>query len=361
MLLSLIALALGASSGVADSEFVVRPPIVYGNLAVFPVLTKTALFSRESRYITLDEGIRNKWVVVKETGEPPIRPMVRPRDGNLSDSRQRQSSDRPVQIDAPFNTGADVNKLKITNKSEKVLILLAGEMVVGGKQDRIVQKDCLVPPLTEDAILDVFCVERGRWDTAAKEFDTRAGGFLGNVANPSVRGTAQDKADQSAVWSSVGGVHARLGTNSPTGTLREAVANKKVQADLSGYLKEIESKMPADACGVVVAIDGNPVWADVFPSAPGLFAKYWPKLLRSYALDAVGSANPALAGPIKPVPVSEAVRFLSDRDGKSSFEGLEKVYKLRRTEGQSHVIFDLIDIGLDPERVLHTCKMLKKS
>lgn len=354
MLLSLIAYAVASDPGADDTDFEVRQPIAYRNLSVFPVVAKSAVPKLESRYITLDEGVKKKLIVIKEMDdEPPVQPLVRPRDG-------RQSANVHALIDQRISQGPDVNKLKLYNKSGKVLILIAGEMVVGGKQDRIVQKDCLVPPDTDGTPLDVFCVEHGRWDANYKEFDTQAGGFGGNVANPSVRGTAQAKADQSAVWSSVGGVNARLGTSTSTGTLREAVASKKVQTDISGYVKEIESKMPADACGAVVAIDGKLVWADAFPAVPGLFGKYWPKLLRSYALDALATAKSATGGKAKPIEVADAVKFLMDREGKATFEGQEKIYKLRRTENAAHVIYDLIDLGPKPNALLHTCKMVKK-
>lgn len=354
MLLSLLTAAAMAASAFEEPEFEVRQPIVYRNLAVFPVVSKSARPKLDNRYITLDEGMKRKLIIIKEMdGGSDVRPLVRPSGGRRPDSL-------PIITEQRIHQGPDVNKLKLINKSGKILILIAGEMVVGGKQDRIVQKDCLIPPDTDGTPLDVFCVEHGRWDNSSMEFDTRVGDFSGNVANPSVRGTAQAKADQIAVWSSVGGVNARLGVSTPTGTLREAVAGKKVQGDISGYVKEVESKMPADACGAVVAIDGRLVWVDAFPSVPGLFGKYWPKLLRSYALDAVASSKAATAKPAKAVTVAEASAFLADREGKASFEGQENLYKLRRTENDAQIIYDLIDIGAKPNAILHTCKMLKK-
>ena len=67
---------------------------------------------------------------------------------------QRGQQLQPVQ-----GYGGDVNRLVIYNRSGRKLLLLAGEMVVGGKQDRIVQKDRIVPPSDHPYDLDVFCVE----------------------------------------------------------------------------------------------------------------------------------------------------------------------------------------------------------
>ncbi len=361
MLLTLCALAV-AGYGPANSDFEVKSPLSYRNLTVFPVVSKVSLAKLDSRYITLDEGMKRKLIVIKEMEEEaPVQPLVRPRTNRGSGVNMRQSSGINMQVDQRQTyQSADVNKLKLFNKSNKILILIAGEMVVGGKQDRIVQKDCLVLPDSAGTALSVFCVEHGRWDNTTAHFDSKAGAYGGNVANPAVRGTAQSKADQSAVWSSVDHSNKSLGTVNSTGTLREAMVSKKVQTDISGYVKEIESKMPTDACGAIVAIGGKLVWVDVFPTAPGLFGKYWPKLLRSYALDALGSVGAAKDQKMLPLTIERAEAFLADREGKATFEGQEKNFKLRRTENSAHVIYDLIDLGPQPDALLHTCKMLKK-
>lgn len=362
MLTTLCALALSFGQSAAVKEFEVKEPISYRGLSVFPVVSRIASPKLESRYITLDEGMKKKLIVVKEmSDEAPVQPLVRPRSSQSSTINVRQSAGINAQVSQQsIQSGPDVNRLRLINKSNKILILVAGEMVVGGKQDRIVQKDCLIPPDPKGTPLAVFCVEHGRWDSSFKDFDTKAGGFGGNLANPAVRGTAQAKADQSAVWSSVEKSNSKLGTANATGTLREAMVSKKVQTDVSGYVKEIESKMPADACGAIVAIGGKLVWVDVFPAVPDLFGKYWPKLLRSYALDAISSSTQPKDQKMQPLTIKRAEEFLADREGKATFEGQEKVYKLRRTESSENVIYDLLDLGPKPDALLHTCKMLKK-
>lgn len=350
--LSLIAIGWGSAG--TGSGFEVKDPITYANLTIFPVFSSTVVPKLESRYITLDEGMKQKLIVVKEMGdEEDVRPIQRQRPGS-GGSRQNINFQSSQQM-----SGAEVNRLKLINKSKKMLLLIAGEMVVGGKQDRIVQKDSLILPDSAGTALSVFCVEQGRWHGGDANFGSAAGGYGGNVANPSVRGTAQAKADQGAVWSGVARTNSKLGTNTDSQTLRETIVSKKVQGNLSAYIKAIESKLPDGACGVVVAIDGKLVWMDLFPTVPTLFEKYWPKLLRSYALDALAT-DAKLSGKIKSVTVKEALAFLEDRSGKSSFEGEEKVFKLRRTESDVHVIYDIEDLGPKPDVLLHTCKMLKK-
>ena len=119
---------------------------------------------------------------------------------------------------------ASVNELSLINKSGKKLLLLAGEVIVGGKQDRIVQDDVVIPPVSVPVSLSVFCVEHGRWSQRTSA-EASGGGVaapapviaplgvarksenfysLGAVAHPTLRAAAQDKKQQSEVWKEVG-------------------------------------------------------------------------------------------------------------------------------------------------------------
>jgi hypothetical protein len=336
---------LGGSTKEANLE--IGSPSSYANLAVFPITLKVREADPASRYITLDEGVKQNLIEVKEMGEStPSIQRVRP----ARDSQERQSSYQP--------SGAEVNRLKIFNKSNKTLILLAGEMVVGGKQDRIVQKDTLIKPGKDGVPLSVFCVEQGRWEGGKAKFGTTAGGFGGNVADPSVRGVAQAKSEQSAVWSSVAGQNNSLGVNNSTQTYRGAIDSKKVQADVSAYLEAIKVTFPKNAVGAIVAINGKLVWIDLFPTSQTLFNLYWPKLLRSYAMDALSARAQKPVGPA--ATIGDAKRFLTEKSGKSTFEGSDKLFKLTRIESNDYVIYEMEDISMKPVVHLHTCKMLKR-
>ena len=108
----------------------------------------------DGRFLTLDEGLSSGQVVVTEAGQAHT--VI----GHL----ERQ----PVLSD-----GAEVNRLVLINKSRRPLLLLAGEIVTGGKQDRVVGKDRIVPPQSEPVDFSVFCVEPGRWVVTTNRF----GGF----------------------------------------------------------------------------------------------------------------------------------------------------------------------------------------
>src|SRR5712691_4134753 len=101
--------------------------------------------------MSLEEGLASGEVVVAEQGGDILR-------------RTRDAAPRGL----PLQGGASVNQLVLINRGKKPLVLLAGELVSGGKQDRIVAKDRIVGPGERPLPLDVFCVEHGRWSSGTQ-------------------------------------------------------------------------------------------------------------------------------------------------------------------------------------------------
>src|SRR5579863_7276178 len=159
-------------------SYKVLEPIRHGNLTVFPVVAPRSYPTGE--FLTLDEGLRSGEVVVTEYGS--LRGLV------------RRHPPQPV-----VHSGAEVNRLVLVNNSKRPLLLLAGEIVTGGKQDRVIGKDRIVPPESDPVDLNVFCVEPGRWVATSEHFGASesmygkaAGGSVARVpmammAQPSVR------------------------------------------------------------------------------------------------------------------------------------------------------------------------------
>ena len=173
--------------GAKTSSWKILEPVTYENMSVFPVVTSNTRSTDE--FITLDEGLPSGAVTVSERGAEIMR---RSRDGRPAPTQQYG--------------GASVNELVLVNHGNKPLILLAGEMVSGGKQDRIIGKDRIVPVGAEPLPLDVFCVEHGRWSNGAN-FSA-----ANTMVHPSVREKAAVDQQQQEVWSAV-----RNGTTAPTG------------------------------------------------------------------------------------------------------------------------------------------------
>ena len=103
-----------------------------------------------SYFLTLEEGLSSGEVIVREQGEETL-------------LRSRDTNRRYVA-----NSGPSVNQLVLLNRSKRPLLLLSGELVSGGKQDRIIAKDRIVGPGADPLPLNVFCVEHGPWSSGSQ-------------------------------------------------------------------------------------------------------------------------------------------------------------------------------------------------
>lgn len=268
---------IAASALGGTGQYRVLPAIQRGNLAIFPVVADQPW--NTSSLLTLDEGVRSGQVVVTEAGAD--RGLVRP--------GQR----------IPYNGGDEVNRLVLYNNSSRPLLLLAGEIVTGGKQDRVIGADRIVPPNGGPVDLDVFCVEPGRWTGPTPKF----GSMGAQMAQPSVRMPAMAEHNQSEVWQNVRTSNAKVegavsgmapGQIDGTTSYAKVFESAPVQERIAGYggiegeqaiLSELRGK---GAVGVVVAVNGRIVWADIFASTD-LLSRYWTKLMRSYVAEAMTS------------------------------------------------------------------------
>src|SRR2546423_12937766 len=183
---------LRVDAGTATTKYSVLAPISHGKLTIFPVVAQITHDTND--FITLDEGIRSGDVIVTEAGNISVRPLVR------GQSRY---------VPAERNSGAQVDTLVLVNNSKHPLILLAGEIVTGGKQDRIIAKDRIVPAGADPVDLGVFCVEPGRWTGTTTKFEAMA---VPQMAQPSIRFNALAEKSQQKVWDEVGRSRERVMT-----------------------------------------------------------------------------------------------------------------------------------------------------
>ena len=257
-----------------------------------------------------------------------------------------------------------MNRLVLINNSDHPLLLLAGEVVTGGKQDRVIGVDRIVPPKSGPIDLSVFCVEPGRWVASSEHF----GSMESQMAQPSVRTPAMAERNQQSVWNSVAGVIGGVARAVPQAapTMRastsyaKAMENPDVQkkvesvaADYDGMLRELKKQ---GAKGVVVAINGRILWADVFASTD-LLEKYWQKLIRSYAADSLTTASERGQADQK-----SAQLFLDQLHGNREVTETEPGL-FRRTEisGDGYRVFSLTSLVSKPEYTVHLAKMMYSS
>ncbi len=320
-----------------EGDWRILDPITYENISLFPVVGGS---QDTSSFLTLEEGLASGEVLVTEHGA----------EGLIRDRGQ-------VRPAPQYNTGASVNQLVLINRSKRPLLLLAGELVSGGKQDRIIGKDRIVPVGAEPLPLDVFCVEHGRWTGSSSQFVASK-----TIVHPSVREQAAVKQSQTEVWDAVregttdrtaaaeGAPAARLSqqviasaiaSEAQTQSYRKIYESSRVGVSVDTLVEELQKRFARATTGVkservvgvVVAYGGEVAWSDIFASSD-LFHHYWSKLLRSYAVEAL--ARPTLR---ETASVDDAREFLRRPNGREVQETEAGVYRWREiTEGKLALI-----------------------
>jgi hypothetical protein len=311
-------LALTVRSSVPE-HYGVLPALSEANLAVYMV--EGDYSNDTSHFLTLDEGLTMREVEVTEI--------------SVSDGftyRLPPPSDDGVWRERPFEpprVHSLVNQVHIANLSRRPLLVISGEVVVGGKQDRVIAHDRILAP-ESGADVEVFCVEPHRWEGSSRFRVAPV------IAQPSLRSRVLEGATQSEVWDSVRVAQDAFahdsavtspqpaeaprwsGTSSYAGALHDPFVDGRIDQivrSLSAQYQRLRSRIPHPRIqGVVVALNGEPVWSDNFAS-PELFDRYWPKLARSYAAEALTSHVTNAQGKT-PLSMQAVMRFLTDISGQ---------------------------------------------
>ncbi len=185
-----------------------------------------------------------------------------------------------------------VPRIRFRNLGQTPVLLLAGEEVVGAKQNRILNTSLLVPGEAEVKV-PVSCVEQGRWSYKGRQFTSER-----RVSSPLLRGKVQGRvyqslrsglgfmADQMEIWEEVRHKASRLQVHSPT--LAMADIYTSYEDDLREFCRHFP--LVPEQKGFMAAIQGRPVGLEAFEAHNNL-ARYYPKLLKSYALDAVDAIH----------------------------------------------------------------------
>jgi hypothetical protein len=244
------------AKGAAEAEYRISSPYVYKNLTVFLIYGQDKIAGK--RWLTLQEALVQRKVIVYETTE--------------------------------------VNELAIRNVSSEEVYVQAGEIVKGGKQDRMLGVDLIVPPHSGKIPIAAFCVESGRWTRRGGE---EAGLFSSSadaVVSRDLKIAAKVANSQGEVWKNVAVsqdklsaiVGSRVNAAESESSLQLAVENRRVQATADHYIKELSHIIYSknNVIGYAFAINGNLNSADVYASS-ALFYKLWSKLLKASAIEAM--------------------------------------------------------------------------
>ncbi len=257
-------------------------PKVWGSLAVFPIYS----WAQEDigDVVTLDEALEKNQAEVREVGPEGAA-------GELVD---------------PHAGSARVNTLIVENKGDLPLLVLAGTILKGGKQDRQVGSDFLIGA-HETKPVDAFCIEHGRWTTVRDGLAT-GGKFrvLKVLTEGEVRAAAHYEKDQGKVWEKVGKVNAAHGKSAPSDTLLATVDAADITAERDALAKEVRSFLrttedPANVVGFAYAVEGDVRGLRTFMTHH-IFTKFEDTLTSTAAFEALSAEHEAKARGEKPKP-----------------------------------------------------------
>jgi hypothetical protein len=314
MMLYVLAQENKAPSGtdqINSKEFRISGPYKHDNLSVFLIHGQS---SSSKVPLTLQEAMEQNKVVVHETGE--------------------------------------VNELAIENKSkDEEVYVQAGDIVKGGKQDRVLTMDLLLPPNSGKIPIASFCVEQGRWSKRGSEEATRFNASTAQISSKELKLAVRHKNEQGEVWKNVSKAQDGLSSNvggsvqssSSASSLQLTLENSKVNEMVDKYTSTLSSIIDgkSDVIGYAFTINGKANSADVY-SSTALFRKLWPKLLKASAVEAVEKLNKGKEFPESKIEDVQAILDDANQGTKSEKEVSKRIKMITRETGKS-LLFETKD------------------
>jgi hypothetical protein len=177
-------------------------------------------------------------------------------------------------------SGGSVPEVVVQNTSlDAHVFIMAGEVIAGGKQTRVVRQDVVLAP-GQRVDVDVFCVEQHRWQ-GGKDF-----GAANQLVPQSISKELRKSADQARIWSEVARNNRALGAENATGSLEHALKSSDVRNRLDEVRRQVMPQVPRGTVGYIFVAGGRAAGAEMFGSQE-MARELLPKLLDSYAVDFV--------------------------------------------------------------------------
>ncbi len=306
-LISGFALTAAAQSG----GYRISAPYTYKNLSIFLIHGKDE--SKKTNMMTLQEAMERKLFKVYETSE--------------------------------------VNELEVENLSkEQDVFIQSGDIVKGGKQDRVLAVSIIIPARSGRVKIEAFCVESGRWEKRGNEDSKQFTSSNDRIVTRDLKIAANASRSQTEVWSKVSEAQASLGqtvggtviSGDSASSLQLSLENRKVVANVDEYIKKLSSIIDgkSDVIGYAFAINGQINSADIFVSN-SLFKKLWSKNLKATATEAVAAQRGVrLADEVK----ADAVKgFITDSDKAKPTERATAGARLVKREDKDNVMIEAVD------------------
>jgi len=249
-----------------------------------------------------------------------------------------------------LTAAGSVPELRFENESDQPVLLLDGEALIGAKQNRVLNVTVLAPA-KQTIIIPVSCVEAGRWHMETPDFKT-AGHVLYSLARAnrtahvtaSMRSSGTRRSDQSAIWDDIAQKSSRMKSTSATGAMSAVYEKHALSVDeyVNAFICD-----PRQA-GVIFFIAGSCIGVDLFDH-PTTLRRLFPKLVRSYALDALEApATTRQAGDLSDVAAKIFERMISAPNFTQPAVGMGEEVRIDDPSLSGAALWAL-------ERYVHTC------
>jgi hypothetical protein len=180
----------------------------------------------------------------------------------------------------------------MNNSGDKDIFIMAGEILKGAKQDRILKQDILVKKGTTKntwITIPAYCVEYGRWEYN-ETFELSS---AEKIIPSSIRKKAEIQSTQSSVWKEINLTQADFaGSNN---TILKSYENKDMKNSVNNYTKAFKNipEEQENMIGFVITSGNEIVGIEIFETN-NLLREYWDKLLESYAMGDLSKTTPSI-------------------------------------------------------------------
>lgn len=303
----------------------INDPQTEQNLSLFILTGKEEVLGKS--YITLSKAMDSKQVTVKETGS--------------------------------------VNELSIDNNSSDYVFIHSGDIVKGGKQDRTISYDIIIPPKTKDIPIESFCVEQGRWQQRSGETVTSFSSNTKMLSSRDLKLAAKHEKNQGLVWSKVSEQNAFLNEklsarsgydvditeNESNSSLQLALESDELIKSKDSIYKKLKDLIDTtDAIGYAYAINGEIYGVEVYNNKQ-LFLDLWDKLLESVIVEAISKECEETASKKSKKEILAYMKEVKANDKKTS-KKLNSITKLNTIENKNgYIIYSTVD--LEKENWIH--------
>lgn len=297
----------------------IHKSITVQNLSLFILTGKENIVGNS--YTTLSKAMDEKQVVVNETGS--------------------------------------VNQLSIDNNSDDYVFIHSGDIVKGGKQDRTISYDVIIPPNSKNIQLESFCVEQGRWEQRAEETVVAFSSNSKMLSSRDLKLAAKHENNQGLVWSKVSeqkeylndklsaknGYAVNIADNESNSSLQLALESEELKKAKEEFYEELKELIDTpDALGYAYAINGEIYGVEVYNNTQ-LFTDLWDKILESIIVEAISKDGETILAEKTEKEVLRYMKAVTIAD-KNSTKKLNSITNFKTIENkEGGIVFSTEDLN----------------